>query len=131
MKGYSKEVAVVIFDTAAFLAGLHLLIAGRILTIGEVLMEVKDSYSSERLIYGLEANRIEVKEVGEITVSVMLPENLRKKLSETDLKLIQLAFNEKSSGKEVIVFTDDYAIQQSLSILKIKFKPVRHRGIDS
>lgn len=125
----SSEEAVVVFDTSAFLAGLHLLISGRIITIEEVIREVKDSYSSERLSYGLEANRIEVREVRDLKVAERIPKQLRERLSSTDIKLIQLAYEEKSFGKRVLVFTDDYAVQKALSILGIEFRPVRHRGI--
>jgi len=129
MRESSEEAAVIIFDTAAFLAGLHLLMRERIVTVEEVIAEVKDYYSSERLSYGMEADRIEVREAGAITVNREIPEALRRKLSETDLKLIQLALNEKRSGRRPIVFTDDYSVQKSLQILGIEFRPVRHRGI--
>ncbi|MEM0021015.1 MAG: hypothetical protein QW039_06365 [Fervidicoccaceae archaeon] len=129
MKEFSEENAVIIFDTAAFLAGLHLLIGGKVVTVEEVIQEVKDSYSASRLEYGVEANKVELLEVGRITVSSIIPDELRSKLSRTDLKILQLAYEMKKKGKNVVVLTDDYALQKSLLFLKIDFRPVRHRGI--
>jgi UPF0271 protein len=129
MRGSSEEDVAIVFDTAAFLAGLHLLIKEKIFTVEEVIREVKDSYSSTRLIYGLEADRVEIIDVEKNAFPITLPDRLKEKLSETDLKVISLALLLRSEGKDVLVFTDDYALQQSLRMLGINFKPVRHRGI--
>ncbi|OYT65842.1 hypothetical protein B6U74_02430 [Candidatus Bathyarchaeota archaeon ex4484_205] len=51
------------------------------------------------------------------------------KLSDSDISLIALAMQLRDSNKEVIVFTDDYSIQNVLKSLGIVYKPITSLGI--
>jgi len=52
-----------------------------------------------------------------------------KKLSEADVSLIALALELKEKSTSCIVLTDDYSIQNFLSLLEIPFEGAVHAGI--
>lgn len=50
-------------------------------------------------------------------------------LSETDLSIIALAFELKNEGREPIIVSDDYSLQNLCSLLSLKFKSMVTKGI--
>ncbi|MGC8675725.1 hypothetical protein [Fervidicoccus sp.] len=127
MKKSSDFKTVYIFDTGAFLTGLHLSFPFQIYTVKEVVDEVKDFENKSKLEYTLSANRIIIEEVEDDLSS--LNKKLSKALSKADRKLINLALKKKGEGFNVVVFTDDYKIQEALLSVGIEFKPIRYRSI--
>lgn len=51
------------------------------------------------------------------------------KFSKADISVIALAYEFKSKKKEVVVVSDDYAIQNVCKFLDIEFLPVSKKGI--
>ncbi len=103
-----------------------------IATTQRVIDEVRDYENREALHLGLELRRIMVLEPGEEYRRRTLREarrlGLRNKLSMTDIDVAALALTLMSNG-EVLVITDDYALQELLLRLGVSFKPLRTRGI--
>lgn len=50
-------------------------------------------------------------------------------LSETDLSIMALALELKEEGKDPIIVSDDYSLQNLCSLLSLKFKPMMTKGI--
>lgn len=50
-------------------------------------------------------------------------------LSEADLSIIALALDLKSEGKDPVIVSDDYSLQNVCSLLSLKFKPMITKGI--
>ncbi|MCS7097429.1 MAG: hypothetical protein NZ922_00375 [Candidatus Methanomethyliaceae archaeon] len=50
-------------------------------------------------------------------------------LSETDLSIIALALELKEEGKDPIIVSDDYGLQNLCSLLSLKFKSMMTEGI--
>ena len=99
------------------------------LTVSNVLKEIKDPESVNYLSllniklrdpdsWSVE----EVKKIARKTGDVY-------KLSETDLHLLALAFEVKSEGKEAVIVTDDYSIQNVARVLGIETDTIVHKGI--
>ncbi|MEG9194480.1 MAG: NOB1 family endonuclease [Archaeoglobales archaeon] len=98
-------------------------------TVPEVVSEILDENSSIYFtIKGLRVERASdksttiVKEVSSKTGDIY-------RLSETDLKVLAKALDEKEKGNEVVLVTDDYSIQNVAMALGIKFETVVHQGI--
>ncbi|MEM2727155.1 MAG: NOB1 family endonuclease [Archaeoglobaceae archaeon] len=99
------------------------------ITVPEVVSEILDENSS--LYFSVKELRVEtaseknlkvVKEVSSRTGDIY-------KLSETDIKVLAKALDEKEKGNEVVVVTDDYAIQNVAMVLGIDFENVIHPRI--
>jgi len=97
------------------------LVYENMVTIPEVVKEVIDENSNVYL--SVKNLRIEsasekslefVKKVSKETGDIF-------KLSETDLKLVAKAIDEKEKGNEVVIVTDDYSIQNVAMTLGIGF----------
>ena len=52
-----------------------------------------------------------------------------KKLSEADIDVISLAYELKKKGYDVVVLTEDYEIQNALSLLGIAFLSIKGKNI--
>ncbi|MDI9644937.1 MAG: nucleotide-binding protein [Candidatus Verstraetearchaeota archaeon] len=50
-------------------------------------------------------------------------------LSETDLEVVALALELDNDGREVVVVSDDYSLQNLCTLLSIEFKPMVTKGI--
>lgn len=120
---------VIVFDTSAFLSGFNLLINNVIYTVPEVIDEIKDEESRRKLEYSIEIGKIAV--ISPDKSYDFLISNIKnsEKLSKADKKLISLALFFKEKGLEVVVFTDDYKIQEVLKVNGIKYRPIKYRGI--
>ena len=95
-----------------------------IITVEEVLKEIKDRYSKLHII----PRNIKIFEPSEESINtVMLAAEKtgdKNRLSFTDVKLLALALERKD-----VIVTDDYDIQNLAAFLGIPFKPFRQRGI--
>jgi len=129
--------AIFVLDTAAFIARLHLMLYNAdIYTAPKVIEEVKDRESVEGLEIGFAADRVKVLEPEISYISKVLDTakrlNIAHRLSETDIQLAALALKiSKEKHRDVIVVTDDYAIQLLVEALGLKFMPVKTVGIRS
>lgn len=95
-------------------------------TVYEVIGEIEDDASKERLSYFLNSGKIKIKTPKQESIN-----RVRKKatksgdnLSLTDVKLIALSLELDSS-----IISEDYGIQNVSSMLNIKFKSIRELGI--
>jgi UPF0271 protein len=126
---------VLVLDTTAFLAGLPLqLHVAKLYTVPDVIEEVKDSESRAALETALELGRVEVAEPPPHTVRRVVRESERigehGALSQTDIRVAALALHLKEQGLDVVVVTDDYALQNLVAHLGLKYVPLRTRGIE-
>ncbi len=127
-----KDVALVI-DTAGFLSGYIATIYGtKIYTVKEVLEEVKDSCSKERLELVLSSGKIDVREPSRYSIervrAIASEENFLEALSETDQKLLALAIELKEKGHRVVLLTDDSYLHMLAKKLGITSRGVK-RGV--
>ena len=125
-KGCSDRVLVL--DTAAFLAGLQLYFSNECLyTTPDVLEEVKDHESKEKLEMAISLGRIIVLEPRE---TINIERKVRKRLSDTDISVIKLSLYLKRTGKDVVVVTDDYTLQKVLKEFGLEYMSVKTIGVD-
>ena len=134
MRDSAANKCVLVLDTAAFIAPMHLFIYDKQLyTTPSVINEVKDFESVQRLSLSDSINRVQVEEPKKIFVEKAINAakrfNLLEKLSKTDIEVLALALQLASQGLKVIVLTDDYDLQIILSKLGIEFRPVKTMGI--
>ena len=91
----------------------------------EILDEASELYFSIRIL--------KVEEASEESVTEVLEAANRTgdihKLSDTDIKVLAKALDEIRKGNDVVLVTDDYAIQNVAMSLGIKFEGVLHRQI--
>ncbi|MDR1722239.1 MAG: ribonuclease VapC [Methanobrevibacter sp.] len=122
-----------IIDASGFINGFN--IVGNLnFTVSEITEEIKDLKSQLLLEESIETDKVSIlnpkesfiNEINEITSKS--GDNLR--LSNPDTKLLALALEFKSEGKEVLVVSDDYTIQNTLKILNIKYQPIITEGIN-
>ncbi len=59
----------------------------------------------------------------------MISKNNNEKISQADISILALAKELRGKGKNAIVVTDDYAVQNLCSILKIPYKGIEKEGI--
>ncbi|MEM0302590.1 MAG: NOB1 family endonuclease [Archaeoglobaceae archaeon] len=99
------------------------------ITVPEVVSEILDENSS--LYFSVKELKVEsaseqslriVKEISTRTGDIY-------KLSDTDLKVLAKALDEKEKGNEVVLVTDDYSIQNVAMALGIEFESVIHPRI--
>ncbi|MEM0379888.1 MAG: hypothetical protein QXX35_04880 [Desulfurococcaceae archaeon] len=125
---------VIVLDTTGFLAKIHLSIYDYdIYTTKTVIDEVKDIENREALDLGLDINRVKLiepkREIVDKIILFARKIGLENKLSRTDIEVASIAYD-LSREYNVVVFTDDYALQYLLSKLNIVFKPLRTIGIN-
>jgi len=137
-----KKNSILIFDTNIFLTGIDFsLIPSKIYTTPQVIEEIevikylsKNRTILNRILAAIETGklivksppdkyRFRVKEKSKITGDFL-------KLSETDVGVIALALDLKEfENYEVIVYTNDYSIENLCSHLKLSFKSIFKEGI--
>ena len=123
-----------VLDTTAFLAALPLMLYNaRLMTPPRVVEEVRDRESRERLQVAMLLDRVEVVEPRERyrwrVKRTAVKHGLHGSLSETDIDVAALALQARDEHGDVIVVTDDYALQELLTHLGMRFQPLRTRGI--
>ncbi len=131
-----------VFDTNIFLTGIDFnVINGNIFTIPEVIDEIRvERYEEKnrnilnRITYAREKKNLIFKEPSEKYIN-----NVRKRakitndlrvLSDVDIKLIALALElQSNTNKRVILYTNDYSMENLCSELNITYSPLKRRGI--
>jgi len=115
-------VRIYVLDTGAILK--RKLVYENMVTIPEVVQEVIDESSTIylsvkdlRIESASEKNLEFVRKVSKKTGDIY-------RLSETDLKLLAKAIDEREKGNEVVLVTDDYSIQNVAMALGIDFENV-------
>ena len=130
----SRKKTYIILDTTAFLAKYPLqhYSSHELLTTAHVISELRDHESKEAFEIALNIGRIKVVQPDKkfidkaINISKSIGEHTS--LSKTDLSILALALQYSLHG-QVIVITDDYALQNTLLYAGIPFKPLRTTGI--
>ena len=137
-----KKNSILIFDTNIFLTGIDFsLIPSKIYTTPQVIEEIevikyqsKNRTILDRILVATETGklivklpqdkfRFWVKEKSKITGDFL-------KLSETDLNVVALALELKEvENDEVIVYTNDYSIENLCSHLNLGYKSIFKEGI--
>jgi len=119
---------ILIVDTGVILHSKQIFwdITARFITIPEVLEEIIDQKSLIFLDQLLTQKILEVIPPNDSNISFVRKEALNhlgesKNLSETDLSLTALAFEFKKKGNNVLICTNDLAIQNLANHLKIEF----------
>ena len=132
-RGCSHTGRIVVLDTGAILSGLPLALGERMATTPDVVGEVRDPESRRVLSSALESGRLEVLEPGaegySDAYSAARESNVVRVLSRADVSVLALALKLRSEGCEVLVATDDYALQRCLSRAGIGLIRVRYKGI--
>ncbi|MFX1277244.1 MAG: NOB1 family endonuclease [Promethearchaeota archaeon] len=141
MKEKSKKC---IFDTNIFLLGFQInLIEGEIYTTPSVIEEIKvKRYSDKnrtiisRIKAAIETKKLIIKIPTEIYIAKVKLNSKNtgdfKALSEADFELIALALELKDKYKqEIILYTNDYSMENLCMELNIPFSPLGKNGIDS
>jgi len=121
-----------ILDASAFIGGFKPKNSFNF-TVSEITEEIKDIKSKiifteaidEEKLFIIEPDIESIKNL-ELAISTS-GDSLR--LSTPDKKLLSLAIDFKSSGKNVKVLTDDYSMQNVLRILNIPYESVLTEGI--
>lgn len=114
-----------ILDSSAFIGGF-LPEEDEYFTVYEVIGEVEDDQSKERLSYFLNSGKIKVKEPNSEIVKEVTKKSQTTgdNLSLTDIKLIALALELDSA-----IISEDYGIQNVSSMMNVKYKSIRESGI--
>ncbi len=136
MLGFSRDACrlaasrVHIMDAASLFASYQLTIPEPTFTVPEVLEEVKDPSSRSALQISLSTERLKVinptQESMARVLKVARELGEHGKLSLTDLKLLALALDFKEAcRKEVIIYTDDYSVQNIALKLRLRIVGIK------
>ncbi|MFX0071457.1 MAG: NOB1 family endonuclease [Candidatus Hermodarchaeota archaeon] len=133
-----------IFDTNIFLTGIDFnLIKSTIYIVPEVIEEIKHKKYLEKnrniiikIEAAIESKKLKIKTPSEKYVQKVEAYSRRtgdySALSITDKKLIALTLELKNTfNEEVIIYTNDYSMENLCSELKIPFSPLMKDGIKS
>lgn len=122
---------ILILDSTVFLEGASGgLPEGARVTVFEVAEEMKSGKAAIEFdkIQKMGLEIIEPKEEF-VLAAKKLQEKTEDRVSATDIRVIALALQFKSRGKEVAVVSDDYAVQNLCKREKISFLPLSKKGI--
>ncbi len=122
---------ILILDSTVFLENASDgLPEGARVTVFEVAEEMKSGKAAIEFdkIQKMGLEIIEPKEEF-IVAAKKLQERTEDRVSQTDIRIIALALQFKSRGKEVAVVSDDYAVQNLCKKEKIGFIPLSKKGI--
>ena len=137
MKGLSREnrsydktsperpVGEVIFvhDAPGLFAGLPLILPGKHYTTPQVVAEVLDRESRERLERVLEAGRL-------VVTQPTAPLIRERGLSEADSSVLTLALELAGRGARVVIVSDDYLLQRKAREKGLDYMPVKTLGYE-
>lgn len=112
-----------VHDAPGLFAGLPLILPGNHYTTPQVVMEVRDKESKERLQRVLEAGRLCIIAPSRITAG-------GRGLSEADRSILSLALELREEGASVVLVTDDYALQKEARARGIEYMPVKTMGFE-
>lgn len=100
-----------------------------------ILAEMKDQISKLRIESMISSQALFVKDVEPQSIS-FIDEQCKaignyERLSVQDRSVLSLAWqiNQESNFKSVVILTDDFEIQNTAKILRLKFKSVKTKGI--
>jgi len=115
-----------VLDASAFIYGA--LPAGDLATVPAVYDEVKDEKSRLRLelLEGLRVVQPNSAAAGRVAAAARESGDDRR-LSRADADLLALALQEREAGKDAVVLTDDYAVQNVAGRLGVPVEPLRQR----
>ncbi|MBE6500613.1 MAG: ribonuclease VapC [Methanobrevibacter thaueri] len=121
-----------VLDASAFINGFKLTTNNNF-TVSEITTEIKDFESKLSFDMALEEGKITILDVSQNYIN-KVEETISNsgdilRLSNPDKKLISLACMLKESGKNVLVISDDYTIQNTLKIMNINYSGVITEGI--
>ncbi|MEM3403667.1 MAG: PIN domain-containing protein [Nitrososphaeria archaeon] len=127
---------VYVLDSSAFIFGFSTSPPLKSYTTQEVVKEIcKNEFTKTKIEIYVAQGSIEVISPPEDFLKKVLTVTQNtsdlKYLSKTDLSVIALAlFLKKTLNQKVVLVSDDYAIQNAASILKIEFKSLKAKGIE-
>ncbi len=125
---------VFILDATALISGLDPNIIDRTLwTVAEVIDEIKDPRNKLRIEMAIESKTIKIGRPSATAIE-KIKKTAEKSgdivvLSETDIKILSLALDQKEAGHKVVILTDDYSVQNVASRLRIESKAYTTAGI--
>ena len=123
---------VIVLDTSAFVAGFDpFSLSVEQVTVPKVEEEIKrNSMNKLRFETALENGKVKVKAPSQEFINQIRLSSSKVgdsfKLSETDIELLALALELKSTGYSPQVVSDDYSIQNVASKLEIEFSALSH-----
>ena len=121
-----------ILDASAFINGFQLMSKNNF-TVPEITAEIKDFESKLTMDMAIEDGRLHIHDVPKKYIDgvdgVISKSGDVLRLSEADKKLIALAYMFHSEGRNVLVISDDYTIQNTLKIIGIRYSGVLTDGI--
>lgn len=123
---------VYVLDTSAIIAGFAPgLIDAQQLTVPEVINEAQTLSAKLKLETAVSLGNVGIEDPPEEAVAEVRDEVAKTgdKVSETDIKILGLAFHLQKLGKDPVVVTDDYAIQNLATLLEITYSQIAQPGI--
>ncbi|RLG88076.1 MAG: hypothetical protein DRO18_02115 [Thermoprotei archaeon] len=125
---------VYVLDASGFFAGFQLNVTGYVLTVPEVIDEVKDKESKRALEYSMEAGKVLVikpkNESKDKVVDLARELGELGRLSHTDIELLALNKQLLEEGcRNVIVITDDHSVQNVALKLGVKVHGIKYRPL--
>jgi len=120
--------ALLVDNAVQYLQGYHCF------TVPKVIEEVKTLRHKAGVEVLLDAKVLDVVEVARDCLREVV-EVARKSgditsLSKTDLEVLALALQLKRQGRDLVLITDDYTVQNLASRLKIRCRSIRVKGIE-
>ena len=125
---------ILILDASAILGGFkpHLINQEQYIPSG-VIKEIKSAEAEENLSLGFKEKKISVRDPSVESIDEINQFALKTGdsfvLSEVDISVLALALEIKKEGKEPIILTDDYSIQNLAEKLNIEHDSIIESGI--
>ena len=125
---------VLILDASAILGGFkpHLINQEQYIPSG-VMKEIKSEKAEENLNLGFKEKKISVRDPSTESVDKINQFALKTGdsfvLSDVDISVLALALDIKNEGKDPIILTDDYSIQNLAEKLDLEFDSIIESGI--
>jgi len=124
---------VYVLDTSTLLAGIQLMLGGEMYVTDKVVNEVIDSENKSKLELAISLGKVKVVKPGNRYIRLVRKAAVKlgehASLSDADISVAALALELQDKGYQVVVLTDDYALQNLLKSLGIVCKGYRTRGI--
>ena len=122
-----------VLDASAFINGFEIT-SNNNYTVPEITTEIKDFESKLHFDLALESGKITILDVSDDYIQ-HIDEVISKsgdvlRLSLADKKLIALAYMLCEKGRDVVVISDDYTIQNTLKIMNISYSSIITDGIN-
>lgn len=118
-----------ILDTTALL--YYKRFAGRNVTTESVINEIRKKEEKLLISALVEGRLIDIVDIPKKYISKAIEEAEKtgdiSVLSDTDIDILALALYLRDRGEDIIVITDDYAIQNILDTISIKYKEITRK----